>query len=84
MKRSSWGLLREASLSDIRLLEVREERWRHRMEERLDRKAEVTDRAEAVLVELDEGETYLLEALAVLLASSLTTRKRMTRVIDLC
>ena len=54
------------------------------MEERLDRKAEVTDRAEAVLVELDEGETYLLEALAVLLASSLTTRKRMTRVIDLC
>ena len=53
-------------------------------ERKLDRRVEVVDKAEAVLVELDEGETYLLEALAVLLASSLTTRKRMTRVIDLC
>ena len=48
------------------------------MEERLDRKAE------AVLAELDGEETYLSEALAVLLASSSTTRKRMTQVIDLC
>ena len=54
------------------------------MERRLDRRAEVADRAEAVLAELDEGEAYLLEALAVLLASSVTTRKRLTQVIDRC
>ena len=42
------------------------------------------DRAEAVLVELDEGETYLLEALAVLRASSSMTRRRVTQVKDLC
>ena len=54
------------------------------MERRLDRKVEVVDRAEAVLVELDEGEAYLLEALAVLRASSLTTWMRMAQVKNRC
>ena len=54
------------------------------MERRLDRRVEVVDRAEAVLVELDEGEAYLSEALAVLLVSSTTTRKRVMQVRDLC
>ena len=40
------------------------------------------DRAEAVLVELDEGEAYLLEALAVLRASSLMTWTRWAQVTD--
>ena len=58
-------------------MKFEKERWRLRMEERLDRKAE------AVLAELDGEETYLLEVLAVLLASSWMTRKRMMRVMDL-
>ena len=64
-------------LSQIRLLEVRKERWRLRMEERLDRKAE------AVLAELDGEKTYLSEVLAVLLASSWRARKRVMQVMDL-
>ena len=52
------------------------------MERRLDRRVEVVDRAEAVLVELDEGEAYLSEALAMLRASSLTTWTRLAQVKD--
>ena len=53
-------------------------------ERKLDRRVEVVDKAEAVLVKLDEGEAYLLEALAVLQASSVTTWTRMAQVKTRC
>ena len=58
-------------------MKFEKERWRLRMEERLDRKAE------AVLAELDGGKTYLSEVLAVLLASSWRARKRVMQVMGL-
>ena len=58
-------------------MKFEKERWRLRMEERLDRKAE------AVLAELDGEKTYLSEVLAVLLASSWRARKRVMQVMDL-
>ena len=66
----------------FRVEDRRQERWRLRMERRLDREAEVVDKPEDVLEELVEEGAYLLEALAMLRASSLKARMRVEQVTN--